>query len=366
MNETEQPVEVNTVIPFGPQHPVLPEPIQLRFTIHQDKVVGVVPNIGYIHRGIEKACELNDYKKNVSLCERVCGICNFMHAMAYCEAVEELTDTEVPDRAKYLRVVWSELSRLQSHLLWLGLFADSIGFESLFMHIWRDREIVLSLNEKTSGHRIHLSTCAIGGVNKDMDKGLISEYKSGMELLERRIRELAPVFYKDRSVKDRTVGKGVLPKKRAMLLGAVGPTARGSGIPQDMRRLGYEAYSNLDFEPVVHDEGDVHARLLVRLEEVFQSIRLIKECLEKMPEGPVMNKNRRFPNGATVVRIEQPRGELFYNVMGNGTKRLRRCRIRTPTLANIPALVDILVGYDVSDIAPIVMSVDPCISCTER
>lgn len=364
MNEQEYSREM-TVFPLGPQHPVLPEPVQLRFTVDGDRIIDVTPNIGYVHRGIERACELNDYKRNISLCERICGICNFMHAMCYCEAIERLTETNVPERAKYLRVIWSELSRLQSHLLWMGLFADSIGFESLFMQIWKVREIVLELNEETAGHRIHLSTCTIGGVRKDINEKLSNTYRSKLQELKKQLDSLAPIF-KEKGVRERTVGKGLLPKEKATLLGAVGPVARGSGIPQDVRSIGYEVYGALDFEPVVRDEGDVYARTMVRLEETYQSIELINKALDQMPKGSILEKNTRFPKGTAISRVEQPRGEVFYYVVGNGTKILERCRVRTPTLANIPSLLSMLIGYDVADIPPIVLSVDPCISCTER
>jgi ech hydrogenase subunit E len=355
-----------TVFPFGPQHPVLPEPLQLRFTVDEERIVDVVPNIGYVHRGIERACELNDYRRNIFLCERICGICNFIHAMTYCESIEMITDAEVPERARYLRTVWAELQRLQSHLLWLGLFADGIGFESLFMQTWRDREIVLELNERTAGHRIHLSTCAIGGARKDMDDELIGRYRSSMDELRKRVDAVAPVFYKDKAVQEKTVGKGILPKSRAVALGTVGPTIRGSGIPQDLRTLGYEAYGELDFEPIVHDGEDAYSRALVRFEEVYQSMDLINRALDQMPEGPILQKNTVFPNGVAINRVEQPRGEVLYYVQGNGTIHLERCRVRTPTLANIPALLEMLMGYEVSDIPTIVLSIDPCMSCTER
>jgi len=355
-----------TVFPFGPQHPVLPEPLQLKFTVDEERIIEVVPNLGYVHRGIERACELNDYRRNIYLCERICGICNFMHTMSYCETIEKITDAEVPDRARYLRTVWAELGRLQSHLLWLGLFSDGMGFESLFMQLWRDREIVLELTEKTAGHRIFLSTCAIGGVRKDMDEKLIAAYRSGLSELRSKMDAVAPVFRNDRSVKAKTEGKGILPKSRAVHLGAVGPTIRGSGVPQDMRTLGYEAYGELDFTPITYDSEDVYARTQVRLDEVYQSIDLINRALDQMPDGPILSKSTMFPDGTAINRIEQPRGEVFYYVVGNGTIHLERVRIRTPTLPNIPPLLEMLIGHEVADIPPIVLSIDPCIACTER
>jgi len=355
-----------TVIPFGPQHPVLPEPAHLRFIVDEEKIVDVVPNLGYVHRGIERACELNDYKRNIYLCERVCGICNFVHGMTYCEGIEKITDTDVPPRAKYIRTIWAEVQRIQSHLLWLGLFADAIGFESLFMQVWRDREIVLALNEKTNGHRIHLETNLIGGVRKDIDESLAKTYREDLSVLKKKVEMLKPVFHNDSGIRAKCEGKGILPKAKASFLGAVGPTIRGSGVKQDMRLTGYEAYGQLDFEPITYEGEDAYSRMLVRFDETLQSFDLIEEALKRMPEGPILNKNDRFPEGSVVVRTEQPRGELFYYVEGNGTNKLQRCKIRTPTAANIPPLVTMLIGYEVPDIPTIVHSIDPCISCTER
>lgn len=366
MNHNGNATKNYTVFPFGPQHPALPEPIQLRFTLDEDKIIDVVPQLGYVHRGIERACELNDYKRNIFLCERVCGICNFIHGVTYCEAIEKLTDTEVPKRAKYLRVIWSELQRLHSHLLWLGCFSDAIGFESLFMQSWRDREIVLSLNEKTNGHRIHLETNTIGGVRRDMNDSLIDAYREDLALLRKRIDILKPVIYKDNGLRQKCEGKGVIPRDKARLLGAVGPCLRGSGMREDIRLTGYEAYGELDFEPVVYEGGDSYSRLFVRFDEMYTSLDLIENAFKQMPKGPILKKNERFPEGTAVVRTEAPRGELFYYVEGDGSNKLSRCKIRTPTMANIPPLIGMLIGHDVGDIPTIVHSIDPCISCTER
>ena len=355
-----------TIFPFGPQHPVLPEPIQLRFMVDEEKIVDASVNVGYVHRGIERACELNDYQRNVYLCERVCGICNFMHALCYCMALEKLVDVEVPERAQYLRVIWAELNRLESHLLWLGLLADAMGFESLFMQFWRDREIVMDLQERTGGNRVIISTCVVGGVRRDISGQLAEHFKESMLELKRRMDKLAPVILKDSAFKKRTVGKGFLSYDDALKLGAVGPTARGSGVAKDIRLEGYQAYKHLKFEPVVEKDGDVYARTLVRFYEVYQAIDLILEAFKIMPEGKIAVKPAKWPEGEAVARVEQPRGELFYYVKGNGTNRLERVKIRTPTLANIPSLLAMLPGYEVADIPVIVLSIDPCIACTER
>ncbi|RLE53182.1 MAG: NADH-quinone oxidoreductase subunit D [Candidatus Methanomethylicota archaeon] len=368
-SSTGQSQRKYTVLPFGPQHPVLPEPIQLRFTCDEEKVIDVGVNIGYVHRGIERACELNDYRRNVYLCERVCGICNFMHALCYCRAVEEILDLKVPDRARYLRVIWAELNRLESHLLWLGLFADAMGFESLFMQFWRERELVMDMQEKTGGNRVIISTCVVGGVRRDIKGTLADEMEQSMIKLREKVKKLEPVILKDPSFKARAVGKGYLSKDLAIKLGAVGPTARGSGVEKDVRMTGYEAYGELGFDPVVEKDGDCYARALVRSYEVLQSIDLILKALKvlkSMPDGPIKVKPERWPEGEAIARVEQPRGELFYYVKGNGTPYLERVKIRTPTLANIPPLLAMLPGCEIADIPVIVMSIDPCIACTER
>jgi len=170
-----------TVIPFGPQHPVLPEPVQLKLVCEDEKIVEVLPNIGYIHRGIEKGGEIKDFQQTVHLIERICGICSFMHAMCYCQGVEEMLGIDVPPRAKYLRLAWSELSRTHSHLLWLGLLADAIGFESLFMQFWKIRERVLDLLELTTGQRVIQSACIVGGVRRDIDTAMALQIKNELK-----------------------------------------------------------------------------------------------------------------------------------------------------------------------------------------
>lgn len=352
--------------PFGPQHPVLPEPLQLNITYEDEKVVNVAPAIGYIHRGIEKAGELNDYPQNVFLVERVCGICSFMHAMIYCEAIEEIMKAEIPPRAKYLRVFYSEISRAHSHLLWLGLLADAFGFESLFMKYWAIREKIVDLMEMTGGHRVILSACAIGGIRRDLTPELIRKSEDILLEVKKELDMITPVLLKDYTVKKRTVGAGVLSREQVIALGAVGPTLRGSGVAEDIRMNGYEVYRELGFEPVIETDGDSYSRAVVRVREVYQSLELALEALHRLPEGEALIKVKGNPDGETVRRIEQPRGELFYYVKGNGTKNLERLRIRTPTFANIPALLAMLPGCQMADVPVITLSIDPCISCTER
>jgi ech hydrogenase subunit E len=356
-----------TVAPFGPQHPVLPEPIQLQITYEDEKVVDVAPALGYGHRGIEKACEINEYPKNIHLIERICGICSCIHGISYCETVERLWPMEVPPRAKYLRVIYSELSRIHSHLLWLGLLCDALGFESMFMQFWRIRERVLDLLEMTSGTRVTHSVSVVGGVRRDIDDEQEKIIIKEIQEVRKEAEALINVLVTDPTVKARTVGKGVLTKEQAILLGTNGPHLRASGVKEDCRMLGMQVYDELGFEPIVETAGDSYARALVRARETLQAIDLILEAFSKMPKGEIFERPKgRPPANEVSYRAEQCRGECFYYAKGNGTQYLDRFRVRTPTFSNIPSLLVMLPGSELADVPIIVLSIDPCISCTER
>lgn len=358
-----------TVIPFGPQHPVLPEPVHLDLVVEDEVVVDAVPQIGYVHRGLEKLVETKDYTKYVYVCERICGICSFGHSYGYSQTVEGMMGIEIPDRAEYLRAIMHELSRIHSHLLWLGLAADAFGFENLFYQCWKLRETVLDIFERTTGGRVILSYCNVGGVKKDIDN---SELQGIVQELDKLIEDydiLVKTFTEDVSVRERMCGSGYLSKADADALSVVGPFARASGLEQDVRMCGNGAYGDLAaFEPVLSDGCDNMARVEVRCQEVYQSVDIIKELVSKIPDGEVMVKVKGNPEeGARFVNhLEQPRGECVYYTRGNGTKYLDRFRIRTPTSANLAGLVQILKGCKLADVPLNVLSIDPCISCTER
>lgn len=355
-----------SIIPFGPQHPVLPEPIHLDLVIEDEKVVEAIPSIGFIHRGLEKLVEKKPFTEYIYVAERICGICSFMHGMGYSQAIEAIMGIQIPERAQYLRTIWAEMSRIHSHLLWLGLLADAFGFENLFMQSWKVRERILDIMEETTGGRVIMGSCTIGGVRKDIDADTMTRVLAELAVLEKQIRGVADVFLRDYSVQKRLTGVGVLAKEEAYTLGAVGPVARGSGVVQDMRKLGYAAYSELQFEPVAETAGDSYARCAVRIRELYQSIDLIRQAAAKIPDGPLSVKVTGFPDGEHFTRLEQPRGEVIYYAKGNGTKFLERVRVRTPTFANIPALLKMLEGCDLADVPLMILAIDPCISCTER
>ncbi len=354
------------IVPFGPQHPILPEPIHLDLVLEDEKVVDVIPSIGYIHRGVEKLVEKREFTEYVYIAERTCGICSFIHGMTFCVGIEQIMNIEVPERAQFLRTIWSEYSRLHSHLLWLGCFADSFGFENLFMNAWRIRENILDVLEQTTGGRVIQGSCKIGGVRRDISNEKLDEMAKDLDRIDREMKELTSVFLGDDSIKHRLRNVGRLSKEDAYHLGAVGPTLRGSGVAIDMRKTGYAAYGKLNFQLVTDSCGDCYGRCAVRAKELLTSTDLIRQAVKKIPDGPIEVKVTGTPNGEYFTRTEQPRGELVHYVKGNGTKFLTRSRIRTPTMTNIPPLIKMLQGCELADVPVIVLSIDPCISCTER
>jgi ech hydrogenase subunit E len=355
-----------SVVPFGPQHPVLPEPIHLDLVLEDETVVDVVPSIGFIHRGLEGLVSKRDYKEFLYVAERTCGICSFGHGNGYALAVEKVMGVEVPDRAKYLRVVWAEMNRIHSHLLWAGLMADSFGFENLFYQCWRIREKILDMVELTTGGRVINSVDTIGGVLRDINDEQAKHILDNIREIETELRVIRDTFLEDYSVQTRTKGVGVLTKQQAHDLGCCGPFARASGITYDMRMLGYDAYGMLDFEPVVGTDGDNYSRCKCRLDEIFQSIDLIRQAFNKMPSGEIAVPVKGNPDGESFVRIEQPRGEAVYHIEGSGDKFIDRFRVRTPTFANLAGMCQTMKGAQYADVPLLVVTIDPCISCTER
>ena len=357
----------STVIPFGPQHPVLPEPLHFKLKIEEETVVDAIPAVGFVHRGLEGLVSKKDFIQMTQVVERVCGICSAMHGMCYCMGIEELMGIEVPKKASFLRIVWTELHRIHSHLLWFGLYADSFGFESLFMEFWKIREKIMDINEATAGSRIIISVNVIGGVKRDISPEHRQWILSTLDEVEERLKRLEKVIYEDFTIRKRTVGIGILSKEKAYELGASGPMARGSGLDIDARSLGYGCFSELDWEPIVEYGGDCYSRAKVRFREMLQSIGLIRQAFQKMPrDEEICVKFNGCPEGEVISRVEQPRGECLYYIKGNGTKNLERCRIRTPSFANFPPIMSMLIGCRLADVPVIILSMDPCISCTER
>ena len=358
-----------SVIPFGPQHPVLPEPLHLDLVVEDEVVLEAVPQIGFVHRGLERLTRTKDYNQFIYVAERICGICAFGHSMGYAETIESLMGVEIPKRAEYLRVIWHELSRVHSHILWLGLAADACGHQALFMPCRRLRERVLALFEKTTGGRVIFSVVKVGGVVRDIDRAQLEEFVRVLEGIKDDYSQICKAFLEDPSVRNRTSGVGVIPTEDALGLSMVGPFARASNVNYDVRMLGNGAYADLsDFQPILSSNCDCYARMEVRAAEVLQSIDIIKELAAKIPDGDIAVDVKGAPaDGAEACNVlEQPRGECFYFAKGNGTKYLERMRMRTPTSQNLAGMAVALKGCDITSINMLVLTTDPCISCTER
>ncbi|MCR4652209.1 MAG: nickel-dependent hydrogenase large subunit [Eubacterium sp.] len=355
-----------SIVPFGPQHPVLPEPVHLDLVLEDEKVIEAIPNVGFVHRGLESLVDKRDFNQMMYVIERTCGICSFGHGMGYVETIEGIMNVEVPDRAKFLRVIWAELGRIHSHLLWMGLMADAFGFENLFYSCWRVREKILDLHEMTAGGRVIFSVNKVGGVIKDITPEMMKAILTTLDEVEEETKILQKTFLCDYTVESRLKGVGVLTKQQAHDLGCCGPVARASGIANDYRLTGYEAYGQLDLEPVIGVNGDSYDRCDVRIREVFQSIDLLRQAIAKIPEGELSVPVKGNPDGEHFVRIEQPRGEAFYYTKASGKKYVDRFRLRTPTFANLAGLTESLKGCDLADVPILIVTIDPCISCTER
>lgn len=357
------------IIPIGPQHPALKEPGHFQFTVDGEVVTAATVRLGYAHRGIEKGVEARNYAQDLYLLERVCGICSHVHALAYCLAVEQLAKIEIPARAQAIRVIVAELERIHSHLLWLGVAAHEAGFDTLFMYSWRDRETVMELLESLTGNRVNYSANVIGGVKFDVEADHRQAILEGLEFLEKRTHHYLNVVTTDAVFVQRTRGIGVTTKAQAQKLGIVGPTARASGLTRDIRtEAPYAAYKTLPIKVITSSTGDLEARFVVRLEELFESYRIIRQLLDNLPEGDLQARRvpRRIKPGEAISRVEAPRGELFYYLRSNGTDKPERIKVRTPTLCNMASVLSLTVGHHLADVPMILVGIDPCFSCNDR
>lgn len=355
-------------IPFGPQHPALKEPENFMLVLEGEQITEAGVNLGYNHRGMEKAAEGRTYLQNLYLIERVCGICSHSHTTTYITNVEELAKCETPKRALAIRTLFAELERVHSHLLWLGVAGYEMGFETLFMYTWRDREQVLDCLELLSGNRVHYSINTLGGVRRDIS----AEQKAGVikriDYLIERTNYYIKLALEEPTVAARTANVGKLPLDVAIERGAVGPTARASGLARDVRKdEPYLLYNELDFKVITHDTCDVFGRLVVRALELVESYKMIKQVITNLPEGPIAVKvNMRIAPGECVNHYEAPRGEDIHYLKSNGTDKPERLKVRAPTLANLQSVAYMLEGGWLADVPLVIAAIDPCMSCTDR
>jgi NADH-quinone oxidoreductase subunit D len=356
------------IVPIGPQHPALKEPAHFAFTVDGEVVTDAKVRLGYVHRGIEKGAEDRNWTQNLYLVERVCGICSHVHALSLALGVEKLAKVNVPPRAQAIRILVSELERIHSHLLWLGVAAHEGGFDTLFMYSWRDRETVMDLLEAISGNRVHYSTNIIGGVKFDINSEQADQIRRGIDFLEERSHFYLKVVTTDETFLARIRGVGTMTNKQAWDLDAVGPTARASGIEADIRAdAPYAAYSDFPVNVITDTRGDLEGRFIVRIKELFESYRLIREILEKMPAGELSTRvPRKIPAGETISRVEAPRGELFYFIKSTGGDKPDRLKIRTPSLCNWASVMQLAVGHKLADMPMMLVGIDPCFSCNDR
>ncbi len=355
------------VIPIGPYHPLQEEPEFFRLYTEGEKVVDIDIVIGYMHRGIEKLSESKHYDQTPYLVERICGICSNAHPFAYVNAMEDLAKIEVPERALYIRTIIAELERLHSHLLWLGLAGHFIGYNTVWMWSWKYREPVLDILEAITGNRQNYGMMKVGGVRRDIKEEDIPGVRKMNDDLIPVLNMFKGAVMDDPVIQARTKGVGILSKEEAVNYSVVGPTARASGLAMDVRRDDpYGVYDRVEWDVVVRKEGDIFAKLVVRVLEMYESIKIINQCLEKMPKGPIDLDLKDIPAGEGIGRVEAPRGECFHYVRSDGTNSPIRHKIRAPSYMNVPSNKVAAVGQTISDAAITLAAVDPCYCCTER
>lgn len=380
VGETEK---TTYTIPIGPIHPALKEPIQLMLEIEGEKVVNTDVRVGQVHRSIEwLGMNRNNPVQTLYLAERICGICNICHPFCLAMAVEQAANIMVPDRAEYIRAIAAEMERIHSHILWAGVAAHEIGFDTVFYLTWRVREEIMDLIEYVFGNRVTKGVLQFGGVRRDITAEQLPRIRKSLDYYKSIFEHLRRIFLEDKTVQMRTRNVGVLSTEDALKLLAVGPTGRASGVPKDVRQdQPYSAYADLNVKAITPDivtgkvVGDVYDRIIVRLLEVKQSIEIIEECIARMPEGPIMSETK-MPRllklltdaaGEGVGRVEAPRGEdIHYVRLEAGQSTLATWKVRAPTYVNLMAIPAILEGMQIADVPIVFASIDPCQSCTNR
>ncbi len=368
-DERTKTPEGTTVIPLGPFFPVLEEPARFRLFVEGETVMGCDYRGFYNHRGIEKLAESAlDYEKMPFLAERICGICGFIHSTCYCQAVEKAAGIAVPRRAEYIRTLMLELERIHSHLLWLGIAGHILGFDTVLMQSWRVREPLMWLTEEITGNRKTYGMNAVGGVRRDITSAQLPAILETVAQVEREATAIRRAIIGDTTLHARARGVGPLSPEDARAYCVVGPPARASGLVLDARvDHPYAAYDVLRPKVCTQPGADVWARVLVRLDELDESVRLVGEALRTLPEGPILAEVGEMPDRRVgISAVEAPRGEAVHFVMTGGANRPYRWRVRAPTYPNLQAVGAMVRGQQLADVPITIGSLDPCFSCTER
>jgi len=382
MTEQKEVTKTTYQLPIGPIHPALKEPVMFEFEIDGERIIDVDVSLGHVHRAIEWTGMRRNPIQIIYLAERICGICSFVHPFAFVRAVENACDIQVPERADYLRVVHGELERICSHMLWAGVAAHEVGFDSILYLTWEMRERALDLTEYLTGNRVTKAILTIGGIRRDITKDHIPKIMETMKYLKDNFEKLRKVFLDDKTFQIRSQNCGILTYEDALKLCAVGPTTRASGVKKDVRvDQAYAAYSDLDIDYMTPDvltgevNGDVYDRIIVRLLEVKQSIGLIEQAIDKMPAGDLVSEPKipkllnyiKKTVGEGVGRDEAPRGEVIHYVKFDGEhEQPYTWKVRASTYNNILPWIPMLKGEQIADIPIVAASTDPCMSCTNR
>ena len=368
--QLREPPAGASVLPLGPFFPVLEEPSYWRMFVEGETIVGCDTRLFYNHRGIEKLGDsVLTYNEIPYLAERICGICGFIHSTCYCQAVEKAAGIEAPRRARYIRTILLELERIHSHLLWLGIAGHIIGFETVLMQTWRIREPVMWLCEEISGNRKTYGMNTVGGLRRDLPEAIKPKLLETIAQVEKESIAVRNAVIGDSTLHARTKGVGVLTNEWAKKICTVGPPARASGVPIDARLdHPYAAYDEVPPQIATQEAGDTWARVLVRVTELLDSIRLVRQSLVAIPEGPICTEIKEAipPGRVGVSVVEAPRGEAIHFVLTGGDNRPYRWRVRAPTYPNLQALPAMVQQANIADVPITLGSLDPCFSCTER
>ncbi len=358
---------VDVSIPLGPMNPCWKEPLRLKCETAGERVIRTEVELGYMKKGIERIMRGRPWQEVMFLAERVCGICSVVHNMVFIEAMEEISEITIPPRAAYLRVIANELDRIASHLIANFSYCYTIEHETLAMYLLNTRETVLDNLERLTGSRINTAYMIPGGVRFDLLPEDAAAMLADLAWVEEEMKRHVRIFETGPLIALRSRGIGVMTREEVILAHTVGPTARASGVPDCDLRLRHPTYRELGFEQVTRTEGDNFARIMVRFQEIFQSIDLIRRCVDTLPEGPIRGGGF-CKAGETTYSGEAPRGELTYHIKTDEYGRVLDIAIRTPSIMNVEACAHSMIkdATSIADVTSTFISSDPCIACNER
>ena len=359
------------VLNMGPQHPSTHGVLRVVLRLDGERVVGSDVVIGYLHRGIEKLCENRDWTQIILITDRMDYVAAATSNLGYCETVEKLLSVEVPRRARYVRTILAELQRIASHCLWIGTHAMDIGAMTVFLYAFRERELILDLFEEYCGARLTYNSMRIGGLPLDIPTGWDRKVREFCDIMDAKVDEYEALLTHNRIWLERTRDIGVISGPDAVAMGLCGPSLRGSGVVRDLRKdEPYAAYDEFEFHVPIGFRGDTYDRYLVRLEEFRESVRIIRQALDGLPEGPIMGKVPRLikpPAGETYHAIESPKGEIGFFIVSDGKSTSPyRFRVRPPSFCNLQALPRLIEGHLVADVVALIGSIDIVLGEVDR